>query len=128
MAIKRFSQTDPQWKSRVLGFDKTSTIRDFGCLLTKYTICATYYGETDITPVLLNAVSILDELQPLILRMPKGTELLPINSQATAARKVGQSGKWLRVKDAKDNKGCMAAWLLKERPEDLLPQAIPNDC
>lgn len=54
MAIKQFSQTDPQWKSKLLGFDKTSTIGNFGCLLTSFTMCATHYGATDLTPDTLN--------------------------------------------------------------------------
>ena len=64
----------------------------------------------------------------LILRLPKGAELLPTGSQAAAAKKVGQSGKWLKVKDVKGNKGYVAAWLLKERPAEPMPQAGPNDC
>lgn len=54
MPIKQFSQTDPQWKSSPLGFDKTSTIGGFGCLLTSFTMCATHYGATALTPATLN--------------------------------------------------------------------------
>jgi hypothetical protein len=54
MTIKQFSQTDPQWKSNVLGFDKSATIGAYGCLLTSMTMCATHYGATDLTPALLN--------------------------------------------------------------------------
>ena len=54
MAIKQFSQTDPQWKSKLLGFDKTSTIGGFGCLLTSFTMCATHYGAPELTPDALN--------------------------------------------------------------------------
>jgi hypothetical protein len=54
MAIKQFSQTDPQWKSAILGFDKTSTIGGYGCLLTSFAMCATHYGASDLTPASLN--------------------------------------------------------------------------
>lgn len=54
MTIKQFSQTDPQWKSTLLGFDKTSTIGGYGCLLTSMTMCATHYGAADLTPATLN--------------------------------------------------------------------------
>jgi hypothetical protein len=54
MTIKQFSQTDPQWKSNLLGFDKASTIGGYGCLLTSMTMCATHYGVTDLTPSTLN--------------------------------------------------------------------------
>jgi hypothetical protein len=64
----------------------------------------------------------------LIYRMPKGTELLAMGLQSAAAKKVGQTGKWMKVKDVKGNKGYVAAWLLKERPEDPIPQVSPKDC
>jgi hypothetical protein len=51
--LKRFSQTDPQWKKNLLGFDKSSTIGDFGCLLTSITILASNYGFNE-TPASLN--------------------------------------------------------------------------
>lgn len=54
MTIKQFSQTDPQWKANPLGFDKSSTIGNYGCLLTSLTMCATHYGAGDLTPVALN--------------------------------------------------------------------------
>lgn len=54
MTIKQFSQTDPQWKASVLGFDKSSTIGAYGCLLTSMTMCATHYGAPDLTPTVLN--------------------------------------------------------------------------
>jgi uncharacterized protein YgiM (DUF1202 family) len=63
----------------------------------------------------------------LIQRMPRGAELIPLGKQETAAKKVGKSGKWIRVQDVKGNKGHVAAWLLKERPQDPLPQASPKD-
>src|SRR5690349_9986247 len=50
MSIKQFSQTDPQWKATPLGFDKSSTIGGYGCLLTSMTMCATHYGAPDLTP------------------------------------------------------------------------------
>ena len=54
MTIKPFSQTDPQWKATLLGFDRTSTIGGYGCLLTSMTMCATHYGSSDLTPAGLN--------------------------------------------------------------------------
>ena len=54
MTIKQFSQTDPQWKATQLGFDKSSNIGTYGCLLTSLTMCATHYGASDLTPVALN--------------------------------------------------------------------------
>lgn len=63
----------------------------------------------------------------LIQRLPKGAELIPLGKQDTAAQKVGKSGKWIRVQDVKGNKGHVAAWLLKERPQNPPPQASPKD-
>ena len=54
MGITQYSQTDPQWKNNLLGFDKTSTIGGYGCLLTSMSMCATLYGAPDITPASLN--------------------------------------------------------------------------
>lgn len=51
--IKQFSQTDPAWKSKLLGFDKTSSIGGFGCLLTSVTMLASGYGVNE-TPDSLN--------------------------------------------------------------------------
>jgi hypothetical protein len=64
----------------------------------------------------------------LICRVPKGAELVAMGSQSAAAKKVGRTGKWIKVKDVKGNKGYIAAWLLKERPDDPVPQASPKDC
>jgi len=64
----------------------------------------------------------------LILRLAKGSELVPLGKPESAQKKLGQSGKWLRVKDVKGNKGYVAAWLLKERPEDPAPGVSPKDC
>lgn len=63
----------------------------------------------------------------LKLRMPRGTELISLEKPATAAKKLGKTGKWMRVKDVKGNKGYVAAWLLKERPADPSPLAAPKD-
>ena len=63
-----------------------------------------------------------------IQRMPKGTELVVLGKPEANLKKVGQSGKWLRVRDVKGNKGYVAAWLVKERPEDPIPVAAPKDC
>lgn len=54
MTIKQFSQTDPRWKTTLLGFDKSSTIGGYGCLLTSFTMVATHYGAADLTPAKLN--------------------------------------------------------------------------
>ena len=64
----------------------------------------------------------------LILRLVKGAELLPIGSRSAAVKKLGQSAKWQRVKDVKGNKGYVAAWLLKERPDKPAPRVSPKDC
>lgn len=64
----------------------------------------------------------------LIQRIPKGTELIVLGKPAAAAKKVGKSGKWIRAQDVKGNKGYVAAWLLKERPEAPVPQVSPKDC
>jgi hypothetical protein len=66
--------------------------------------------------------------QTVLQRLPLGAELLPLGRQETAAKKVGQSGKWLRVQDVKGNRGHVAAWLLKERPGDAVIQTSPEDC
>lgn len=63
----------------------------------------------------------------LFQRMPRGTELISLEKPATAAKKLGKTGKWMRVKDVKGNKGYVAAWLLKERPADPSPLATPKD-
>jgi peptidase C39-like protein len=54
VTIKQFSQTDPQWKTILLGFDKTSTIGGYGCLLTSFAMVASHYGAADLTPAKLN--------------------------------------------------------------------------
>lgn len=55
MTIKQFSQNDPKWKSTLLGFDKSSSIGEYGCLLTSMTMCAAHYGaSSDLTPATLN--------------------------------------------------------------------------
>jgi hypothetical protein len=51
--LKHFSQQDPQWKSKPLGFDKASPIGNYGCLLTCMAMVATSYGF-DVTPDSLN--------------------------------------------------------------------------
>ncbi len=51
--LKRFSQQDPQWKSKSLGFDNSSTLGGYGCLLTSMTMVASTYGFDD-TPDSMN--------------------------------------------------------------------------
>jgi hypothetical protein len=63
----------------------------------------------------------------LIQRLPLGTELIPVGKSSAAAKKLGKSRQWIRVKDVRGNKGYVAAWLLKERPEDPAPQVSPQD-
>ena len=64
----------------------------------------------------------------LIQRLPKGAELIALGKPDFNARKLGKSGKWIKVRDVKGNKGYVAAWLLKERPEDPVPTVAPKDC
>lgn len=66
--------------------------------------------------------------QTLITRLPKGAELLALGRQDTAAKRIGKTGKWIRVRDVKGNRGYVAAWLVAERPEDPAPQVSPKDC
>lgn len=66
--------------------------------------------------------------ETLILRLPKGAELIAMGRKDTAARKVGKAGDWIRVRDVKGNRGYVAAWLLQERPEDPTAQVSPKDC
>ena len=51
--IKQYSQTDPAWKAKLLGFDKSSTIGNFGCLITSVSMLASGYGFSE-TPHSLN--------------------------------------------------------------------------
>jgi len=50
---KPYSQTDPAWKDTLLGFDRESTIGQFGCLLTCLAMVANGFGANE-TPVTLN--------------------------------------------------------------------------
>ena len=64
----------------------------------------------------------------LIQRLPKDSELIAIEPEDVAASKIGKSGEWIKVRDLKDNEGYVAAWLVKERPADPVPQVSPDDC
>jgi len=140
MTIKQFSQMDPQWKANLLGFDKTSTIGGYGCLLTSLTMCATHYGASDLTPATLNdKMRAVEErlalrskpfiaASTLICRIPKGAELIALGKPNIAAKKVGKMGKWIHVRDVNGKKGYVAAWLVKERPESPAPRISPKDC
>ena len=66
--------------------------------------------------------------QTLIQRLPRGTELAPMGNKTSAANKIGQSGKWLKVKDVKGNKGHVAAWLVQPGPQSPAPENSPADC
>lgn len=50
--LKQYSQTDPAWKAKLLGFDKSSTIGNFGCLLTSVSILASGYGFNETSDTL----------------------------------------------------------------------------
>lgn len=45
--MKVYSQNDPAWKSKLLGFDKKNTIGGYGCLMTSMTMVASVYGFGD---------------------------------------------------------------------------------
>jgi hypothetical protein len=100
------------------------------------TVAAPSFAIDELPPLILrtteDAVALRSKpfisKDTLILRLTRGAELLPIGSQDAAARKLGKSGKWQRVKDVKGNKGYVAAWLLKERPENPDPGSGPKDC
>jgi hypothetical protein len=64
----------------------------------------------------------------LIYRMPKGAELIAVEAPDIAAAKLGKAGDWIHVKDVKGNVGYVAAWLVKERPEDPAAESGPADC
>lgn len=51
--MKLFSQQDPAWKNKTLGNDSSTTIGNFGCLLTDLAMVCTYYGF-DVDPAVLN--------------------------------------------------------------------------
>ena len=51
-----------------------------------------------------------------------------MGNKTTAANKIGQSGKWLKVKDVKGNKGHVAAWLVQPAPQSPAPENSPADC
>jgi hypothetical protein len=51
--LKRFSQQDPQWSSKLLGFDSTTTVGTAGCLLTSMAMVSSVYGFNE-TPGSLN--------------------------------------------------------------------------
>jgi hypothetical protein len=44
---------DPRWKDKLLGFDSSSTIGSYGCLMTSMTMVANYYGFNE-TPDTVN--------------------------------------------------------------------------
>ncbi len=48
-------------------------------------------------------------------RMIKGTELISLETKATAKSKVGVNGQWLRVQDPKGDQGYVAAWYVSEQ-------------
>ena len=48
-----YSQQDPKWSAKLLGFDNSTTIGVAGCLLTSMTMVCSYYGFNE-TPDTLN--------------------------------------------------------------------------
>jgi len=108
----------------------------FGPQAQRQTAAANFSVEEDVQPLILRTteegVAMRNKAfiskNTLIQRMPKGAELIGLGKPAADAKKVGKSGKWIKVKDVKGNKGYVAAWLLKERPEDPVPGAAPKDC
>ncbi len=42
--VKPYSQQDPQWKNRQLGFNPKTTIGKMGCLLTDLAMVAAGFG------------------------------------------------------------------------------------
>jgi hypothetical protein len=51
--VTPLSQMDPRWKDKLLGFDSSSTIGSYGCLMTSMTMVANYYGFSE-TPDTVN--------------------------------------------------------------------------
>jgi len=94
-----------------------------------------HFGIDEIPPLILRTTeeSVALRSKPfisrdtLILRLPLGAELVPVGKESAASRKVGRSGKWIRVKDVLGNKGYVAAWLLKERPQEPPAALGPKD-
>jgi hypothetical protein len=64
----------------------------------------------------------------LIARLPMDSELIALDPPDVAAAKLGQVGEWIHARDVRENEGYVAAWLLKECPEDPVPQSSPEDC
>lgn len=73
----------------------------------------------------------------MIKRMPIGTSLVVLEPQATAEKKVGVQGQWLKVKDVTGKEGYVAAWYVTKASEPALgvrqqqksakPTADPDD-
>ncbi len=51
--LKQYSQRDPKWSAKLLGFDNSITIGTAGCLLTSMAMVCSVYGFTE-TPDTLN--------------------------------------------------------------------------
>jgi hypothetical protein len=66
--------------------------------------------------------------ETLVRRLPKDSELIAIEPPDSAARKIGELGEWIWVRDVNENEGYVAAWCVQERPEDPIPQVSPEDC
>ena len=92
--------------------------------------------EDEIPPVIVRAaeeglalrVTPFISKDTLIYRVPRGAELIAIEPPDIAAAKIGHGGDWLHVRDVKGNEGYVAAWLVKERPEDPAVESGPSDC
>ena len=42
--LKQYSQQDPKWSAKLLGFDNSTTIGAAGCLLTSMAMVCSIYG------------------------------------------------------------------------------------
>src|SRR5919204_553941 len=59
-------------------------------------------------------------------RMLMGTELICLEPKATAKTKVGVNGQWLKVRDASNKEGYVAAWFVKYASGSSAQQATTN--
>jgi hypothetical protein len=66
--IQQYSQQDPKWSAKLLGFDHTTTIGAAGCLLTSMAMVCSVYGFTETPDSLNDKMKVVQGFQgPLIL-------------------------------------------------------------
>ena len=66
--LKQYSQQDPQWSAKLLGFDNAITIGSAGCLLTSMAMVCSVYGFTETPDTLNNKMKAVQGFQgPLIM-------------------------------------------------------------